>query len=223
MIVVVDDRSSVKEGFVSLFDRVGVSAAGLCGRDCRSWVLGAPPPDILAIEAFLVGECRDRGPLSRTLRRRSSAAMIAVSEHRSLADTLELFEAGFDDVVRQPIHVSEIMARITAIRRRAKPAADAMVADGILIHADGRDPEVGGDILALPRRERRILEYLVANKGCWVTKSQIFNSVYGIFSDNIGETVVESHVSKLRKRLRGRLGRDPIESQRHFGYRLEGE
>jgi len=32
--------------------------------------------------------------------------------------------------------------------------------------------------------------------------------------------VVESHISKLRKRLRHRLGHDPIESQRYLGYRL---
>jgi DNA-binding response OmpR family regulator len=85
---------------------------------------------------------------------------------------------------------------------------------------DGRDPEVAGEVLPLPRRERRILEYLVSTKGCRVSKSQIFNYVYGLFSEDIDENVVESHVSKLRKRLRHRLGYDPIDSQRYLGYRL---
>ena len=86
--------------------------------------------------------------------------------------------------------------------------------------SDGRDPEVRGEVLPLPRRERRILEYLVNNTGCRVTKTQIFNSVYGLFSEDIDENVVESHISKLRKRLRHRLGYDPIDSQRYLGYRL---
>ena len=74
--------------------------------------------------------------------------------------------------------------------------------------------------MPLPRRERRILEYLVNNMGCRVTKTQIFNSVYGLFSEDIDENVIESHISKLRKRLRHRLGHDPVDSQRYLGYRL---
>ena len=41
-----------------------------------------------------------------------------------------------------------------------------------------------------------------------------------VASEDIDENVVESHVSKLRKRLRHRLGFDPIDSQRYLGYRL---
>ncbi len=53
-----------------------------------------------------------------------------------------------------------------------------------------------------------------------MTRSQIFSSVYGLFDEDIDESVVESHISKLRKKLRQRLGFDPIESKRYLGYRL---
>jgi DNA-binding response OmpR family regulator len=76
--------------------------------------------------------------------------------------------------------------------------------------------------LSLPRRELRILEFLVTNQARRVTKSQIFNSVYGLFDQEIDENVIESHISKLRRRLRSRLGYDPIDSKRHLGYRLVG-
>ena len=78
-----------------------------------------------------------------------------------------------------------------------------------------------GDVLELPRRERRILEYLVANRGKRVTKTQIFNAIYGIFDEDVEEDVVESHISKLRKKLRHRLGYDPIDSKRYLGYSLD--
>ena len=87
-----------------------------------------------------------------------------------------------------------------------------------MVFFDGRDPEVNGEVLTLPRRERRILEYLVANTGKRVTKSQIFNAIYGLFDEEVDEAVVESHVSKLRKKLRSRLGYDPIEAKRYLGY-----
>ena len=76
-------------------------------------------------------------------------------------------------------------------------------------------------MLTLPRRERRILEYLVANRGRRVDKSQIFNAVYGIFDEDVDENVIESHVSKLRKKLRAHLGCDPIDSKRYLGYQFD--
>jgi DNA-binding response OmpR family regulator len=112
------------------------------------------------------------------------------------------------------------MARIKAIERRSRSAAEKPVSNRIQVYADGRDPEVDGMPMPLPRRERRILEYLMSNKGRRVSKTQIFNFVYGLFDEGIDENVIESHISKLRKRLRHVLGKDPIDSQRFLGYRL---
>jgi len=145
-----------------------------------------------------------------------------MNESQCLEQTLLLFAAGVDDVVRKPIHVREILARVGAIRRRTESKPDHLILGEMRVYFDGRDPEVKGQVLALPRRERRILEYLVNNRGRRVSKSQIFNSIYGIFDDNVEENVVESHISKLRKKLRYLLGYDPIDSKRYLGYRLEG-
>jgi DNA-binding response OmpR family regulator len=176
---------------------------------------------MMSVEAFLIGDCENRCALAKIIRRRSTtAALIAMNETRSLEETLDLFAVGVDDVVRKPIHVREIIARVKAIRRRASGAPDYTDVGDMRVFFDGRDPEVAGEVLQLPRRERRILEYLVANRGCRINKTQIFNSVYGLFSEDIDENVVESHISKLRKRLRHRLGYDPIDSKRYLGYRL---
>lgn len=220
MIVIVDDRESVTEGYTSWFSREGVSATGFCPREFGNWVSAVAEPDMRAIEAVLVGDCAERTGIARLVRGRSRAAVIALNDSKSLEETLELFASGVDDVVRKPVHVREILARIKAIRGRAQTEDDALVVGDIRVFPDGRDPVVGGETLSLPRRERRILEYLVSNKGCRVNKTQIFNYVYGLFSEDIDENVVESHISKLRKRLRHRLGHDPIESQRYIGYRL---
>jgi DNA-binding response OmpR family regulator len=158
--------------------------------------------------------------LPKLIRGRSDAPVIAMNDNKSLDETLDLFAAGVDDVVRKPVHVREILARIKAIRARVHSAGEGTLVGQLRVFSDGRDPEVKGEVLPLPRRERRILEYLVNNKDCRVSKTQIYNYVYGLFSDDIDENVVESHISKLRKRLRHRLGYDPIDSQRYLGYRL---
>ena len=75
----------------------------------------------------------------------------------------------------------------------------------------------------LPRRERRILEYLAINRGRRVSRTQIFNAVYGLFDEEVEESVVESHISKLRKKLRQIMGYDPIDTKRYLGYQLAAE
>jgi two-component system, OmpR family, flagellar system response regulator FtcR len=219
--IIVDEREIVTKGYTSRFDREGVSSTGFCPEEFREWVATVQPLDLGAVEAFLIGDCEKRTAYPKIIKDRSRAPVIAMSEAHSLETTLELFAAGADDVVRKPIHVREILARVEAIRRRYDAAPDHKQIGELRIYFDGRDPDVKGEVLPLPRRERRILEYLVTNQGKRVTKAQIFNSIYGIFDEDVEESVVESHISKLRKKLRQRLGYDPIESKRYLGYRLQ--
>lgn len=221
MIVVVDDRELVTNAFLSSFGREGVAAVGFGADEFEGWVSCATEDDVRAIDAVLIGELEKPASLAYLIKRRSAAAIIAMKEQKTLSSTLELFADGVDDVVGKPCHVREILARIEAISRRTRSEADAgQDACAIRIFRDGREPLVNGEPLLLPRRELRILEFLVASQGRRVTKSQIYSSVYGLFDQEIGENVIESHISKLRKRLREKLGRDPIESKRHLGYRL---
>jgi two-component system, OmpR family, flagellar system response regulator FtcR len=220
MIVIVDERDLVTDGYNSLFDREGVATAGFRPQEFEEWVDSAAEDDLKAVRAFLIGECQSSEISPRKIRDRSSAPVIALSEQHSLDKILSLFEAGVDDVIRKPVHIREILARIAAISRRAHDEAPYAEIGALRIYTDGRDPEVNGEVMPLPRRERRILEYLASNAGRRVTKSQVFNAIYGIFDENVEENVVESHISKLRRKLREKLGYDPIDSKRFLGYRL---
>ena len=216
--MIVDNRELVTNGYQSLFAREGVSAAGFGADEFQEWVETAPESDLSAVEAFLLGDFDERTASTRIIRSRSKAPMIALSENRNLDGTLDLFAAGVDDVVSKPVHVKEILARVGAIRRREASEAARTVVGEIAIYQDGRDAEVAGKALALPRRERRILEYLVSNRGRRVSKQQLFSAIYGIFDENVEENVIESHISKLRKKLKMRLGYDPVSSKRYLGY-----
>lgn len=221
MIVVVDERALVTKGFNSLFSREGFASAGFEPDDFEEWVESAADEELNVVSAFLLGQCSAPEVPARRIRGRSDAPVIALSEQNSLESTLRLFESGVDDVVRKPVHVREILARINAIRRRVQQEETNFIAIGPMhIFTDGRDPEIDGKPFPLPRRERRILEFLAGNASRRVTKTQIFNAVYGIFDEEVEENVVESHISKLRKKLRLKLGFDPIDSKRYLGYRL---
>jgi two-component system, OmpR family, flagellar system response regulator FtcR len=229
MLVMVDDRQLVTSGYATGFKGEGMSTAGFSPSDFSDWLNGVSDAEVLAVEGFLIGDFEGRPACARLIRSRSRAPIIAMNDTQSLEQTLALFEAGVDDVVRKPIHVRELLARVAAIRRRVEADPIVNVEKSFTTHGDlrvyfdGRDPEVDGKVLRLPRRERRILEFLIRNRGRRVTKSQIFNSIYGIFDEDVEENVVESHVSKLRKKLRAHLGYDPIDSKRYLGYCIQFE
>ena len=220
MIVIVDERDLVKDGYSSLFGREGIASAGFGAREFGEWVESAADGDLQAVQAFLIGECDADKISPHRIRDLTGAPVIALSEQHSLDNTLRLFDSGVDDVIRKPVHIREILARISAIRRRAREQAGYTQLGPMRIFNDGRDPEIDGAPLPLPRRERRILEYLASNSGRRVTKTQVFNAIYGIFDEDVEENVVESHISKLRKKLREKIGFDPIDSKRFLGYRL---
>lgn len=225
MYILVDARQSVNAGYKARFDREGISSLGLAPDEFANWFQASSRSDRDAIQGFLLGDFEERAKCATAIRKLSRAPIIALSDVRSLDDTLLLFDAGIDDVLPKPVHVREILARSEAIWRRVNggtaPAGDA-VPDRLKVYFDGRDPDIDGVALALPRRERHILECLVRNKGRRMTKTQIYNVVYGVYSNGVEESVIEGHVSKLRKKLSLRLGYDPIEAKRFIGYTFIG-
>ncbi|MAW85406.1 MAG: two-component system response regulator [Phyllobacteriaceae bacterium] len=220
MIVVVDDRALVVDSYKSMLEREGFPVAGFAPDQFIEWMDTACESDFDSIIAFLIGDVADDIILPQPAPAHGRIARIALVDRQNLNRTLELFDAGFDDVVRKPVHVRELLKRIAVIRKRnsAEPVAES--GERLKVFFDGRDPEVDGEVFPLPRRERRILEFLASAEGRRVSRAQIFNATYGVFDDSIEECVVESHISKLRRKLRDALGYDPIDSRRYLGYRL---
>lgn len=158
MIILVDDRRDVTDAYRTSFGREGISAASFSPSDFDNWLHSTSGPDLAAVEAFILGDFSQREVVARAIKTRSEAPAIALNESTGLETTLKLFAAGVDDVVRKPVHAREIIARIGAIRRRAAAVAKASDLGDLRVFNDGRDPEVGGRRLVLPRRERRTIE-----------------------------------------------------------------
>ena len=223
MIIFVENRQLVVDGYKGRFKGAGETLVRLNAEDMIGWLLTSPQQEVSTIEAVLIGEAMNIDILVSTIRKKLDIPVIALLDNRSLEQTLKFYRAGVDDVVAKPVHYEELLVRIATIKKRIVQPAGNASAGAISIHFDGRDPEINGSAMELPRRERRILEYLASIDGRRASKSQIFGAIYGAFDDQIDESVIESHISKLRKKLRAILGKDPIDSKRYLGYRLDPE
>ncbi len=112
MLVIIDEREIVTSGYTCRFGSEGVSSAGFCPLEFQEWVAAVADADLVAVEAFLLGDCRDRRLYPKMIKDRTRAPVIAMNETPCLEQTLDLFAAGVDDVVRKPFHVREILARV---------------------------------------------------------------------------------------------------------------
>ena len=211
MIVIVDDRDAVLEAYRGMFSRIGYSVFGMNSSEVEDWLESSPADELDSVQSFLVGESNDEDRLINALRARTRVPIIAMLETGSLDETLQRFDIGADDVVRKPVHVREILARISAIRRRAQDSKTYIDCGRLRVFMDGRDPLIDGKPFPLPRRERR------------ASRTQVYNAVYGVLEEHVEECVIESHISKLRKKLTKALGMNVIDSRRYLGYRLDIE
>ena len=222
MIIFIEDRQLVVEGYKKRFEKAGEVLVRLSGSDLIDWITTSAPNELASVEAFLIGQTPDAEETINTIRRKLDVPIVAMLDTRSLEQLISFYRQGVDDVVAKPVHFEELLVRIAAIKKRSfRPEITKTPGEPIVVYFDGRDPEISGEQLLLPRRERRILEYLASINGRRATKAQIFGAIYGVFDEQIEENVVESHISKLRKKLRENLGNDPIDSKRYQGYRLD--
>lgn len=220
MIVLIETRTAVAKAYLDGFERLGFAGFLVDPSGFHNWIESLGLQDMAAVEAVVAGDFRGREAIGRQLSKLRGVPLIALLDQRSLEATLSLFTAGFDDVISKPVHVREILARIHSISGRRKACVSDEGSSELQVFSDGRDPVVNGEVLCLPRRERRILECLHQSEGAWITKTQLFNRVYGMFNDQYDESVIESHICRLRRRLKAALSYDPVESQRYLGYRL---
>ncbi len=221
MYILIEQSELVARGFAESLGREGVPLVSFSPMEFTQWIESTPESELQNAEAFMIGNCDRAEKYSKLIRRNSRAPIIALRDVASLEFTLALFEAGADDVVKKPVNARELLARVEAVRRRVRSEPEATAIGKLKVYFDGRYPEIDGDPFPLPRRERRILEVLVAHRGKWMTKQRVFAATYGIFDDEVQESVVESHISKLRRKLTGALGSDPIEAVRYLGYRID--
>jgi two-component system, OmpR family, flagellar system response regulator FtcR len=222
MIIIVDERATVTKAYCGSLMREGLATTGFSHVEFEEWFGSAGKNDLSAIEAIILGAFPNRASVISRIKAKNTLPVIAVNDLADLDSMIDLFVAGADDVVRKPVHAREFVARIGAIKRRVCDTPGQMTIGELRVYFDGRDPEACGFVLAMPRRERRILEYLAANRTRRVNRAMIFNAVYGLFEEEVEESVVESHISKLRKKLKHALGYDPIDTKRYLGYQLTG-
>jgi two-component system phosphate regulon response regulator PhoB len=181
------------------------------------------PPDIILLDWMLpqlsgIEVCRQ-------LRRRSATKtlpIIMLTARGEEADTVRGLDAGADDYVPKPFSPGELIARVHALLRRARPALSdesLSVADIRMDLASHRVFRGEGEIKLGPT-EYRLLRHFMEHPGRVFSREQLLDSVWG--RDVYVELrTVDVHIRRLRKALNELGGEDLIRTVRSAGYALE--
>ncbi len=138
------------------------------------------------------------------------------------ADRVRGLTTGADDYVVKPFSVPELMARVRAILRRAKPekTADRLEIGDIVFDRAARKAWRGKRELRLGPTEMRLLEFLMENPGRVLSRSRLLDSVWGRDA-YVDERTVDVCVGRVRKALTAGGEDNPIRTVRGEGYALE--
>ena len=178
--------------------------------------------DLAIIDRHLLdGDGLSLLPTLRQLRPRPATLILTALDDPT--DIVAALDKGADEYVSKPFEPMELIARARAVLRRYNLDETGCTQFGNLsFDLINRSAMIEGSVLNTPRRELAILEALIRRAGRVVQRDNLEASVYGI-DDELGSNVIDSHVSRLRRRLREAKCNVTIRTIRGIGYMLVQE
>jgi two-component system response regulator QseB len=171
--------------------------------------------DLLVLD---LGLPREDGLAVLTGMRRNGDArpVLILTARDAVIDRVAGLDAGADDYMVKPFELSELAARIRALRRRGAGRASPVVTHGDLeLDPATRELRVRGTPVALSTREFAVLEALLARPGAILSRRQLEEAVYG-WKDGVESNAIDVHIHALRKKL----GASAIRNVRGVGWMI---
>ncbi|WP_223871703.1 response regulator transcription factor [Candidatus Dactylopiibacterium carminicum] len=215
--LVVEDETGLADILCAYLERDGLRALRAADGAGARKHLAATPPDIVLLDIRLPGE--DGIELLRAIRQAGDTPVIMTTALADDMDKMHSLHLGADDYVVKPYNPAEVVARVRAVLRRTyrpgMPEAQAPLRVGRLEidttawRAGILDERGESQPLTLTLTEFRLLACLARNPRQCFSRDRLFE-----------DRVIDSHLSKLRRKLQDAGCGELIETVRGVGYRL---
>lgn len=147
--------------------------------------------------------------------------VLIMTAKESIDDKGQGFDLGADDYLTKPFYLEELKMRIQALLKRSGKFNDnSLIYGDIRVGMSTNSTFVNQTEVELLGKEFDLLVYFLQNQNVILPKSQIFDRIWGFDSDTT-ISVVEVYVSKVRKKLKGTLFSENLQTLRSVGYILK--
>ena len=202
-ILIVEDEPSLREVVGLYLKRAGYAVTALGdGQAALEW-LARETADLVVLDVMLPGV--DGLEIARWLRARGDTPVILLTARRAEADRIAGLELGADDYVVKPFSPAELVSRVRAVLRRARPTPAAGREPPLVFAALQIDPATRlvtarGQEKALTAKEFDLLWLLARHPRQVFTREQLLERVWGL-AEYIDPSTVTVHVRRLREKI----------------------
>ncbi len=222
-ILVVEDETALVEILRYNLEKEGFDVAVAIDGEEAMAAINDHPPDLVILDWML--PLVSGLEICRQIRRKTETRdlpVIMLTARGEEADRVRGLEVGADDYVAKPFSPSELIARVRAVLRRARPAtsSDLLTYSGIVMDLSSHRVLRDGRPIHLGPTEFRLLRFLMERPGRVYSREQLLDAVWG--RDIYVEVrTVDVHIRRLRKALNGPSDVDLIRTVRSAGYALD--
>lgn len=161
-------------------------------------------PDIAMVLLDVMMPKVDGFEVCRRLRGKSLVPVIMVTARGEDFEKIMGLDIGADDYIIKPFSAGEVMARVRAILRRMQPREEVnrntYSYDNLVIDLDKYAVTVGGEEVALTKKEVELLWTLAKNSSKVFSRDNLLDSLWGY--DYYGDSrTVDSHIKRMRAKL----------------------
>lgn len=180
-------------------------------------------PDLVVLDWMVEGTSGIE--VCRRLRKGKATAhvpIVMLTARGAEDDKIRGLETGADDYVTKPFSPRELLARVSAILRRIRPALAGEVIEvgDLSLDATAHKVTRRGQTIALGPTEFRLLRHFMEHPGRVFSRGQLLDAVWGSESE-IELRTVDVHIRRLRKGIEIEGAPDPVRTVRSAGYALE--
>ena len=219
-ILVVDDERAVRDSLRRALELEGYEIElAENGREALDRIDAQEEPDALVLDVLMPGV--DGLEVCRTLRRKGSRVPVLMLTARThVEDRVEGLDAGADDYLTKPFALEELLARLRALLRRSgNGTGEKLRFADLELDPGTREVRRGGDSIELTRTEFSLLELFLLNPRQVLTRSVIFERVWG-YDFGFASNSLDVYIGYLRRKTEAGGKPRLIQTIRGVGYAL---
>jgi len=199
-ILLVDDDTAIRDSLRMALESLSFAVDYASDGDHGSYLARTNEYDLVILDNVLPGK-QGKNVCQEIRGSGKDTPILMLSVKKEVNEKIELLNCGVDDYMTKPFSFEELHARINTLLRRPKKLVEQILkVSDIALYIDRQQVKKKNQEIYLTRKEFSLLEILMHNKNCVVTRGQILEHVWDIHADPFSNTI-EAHILNLRKKI----------------------